>query len=147
MPKNKLPKIRSKPIGWIVVDMFNFHCPVFTSDEARVAFSKKKDIPFEAYNEPSYGHVCRSIDDDGSYYFSMVLTPEASIGTWAHESSHLTDFIFERFSIPTGVKNTEVRAYMIGCMVDQIAEFMAKESLRLNQGQAAEASPSPIPLH
>lgn len=127
-------------IGVVNIDMFNLRIPVFDTDEARLKVFARKGVQTYGADEPIHGMACMDKASDGARILSLVITPEASVGVWAHEASHLTDFIFEMFGLPTGLKNTETRAYMTGHITDQICEIMHRYNLKRSK-EADIASP------
>lgn len=59
-------------------------------------------------------------NDEGVPYFSMVIPEGAGMGTIAHESLHIVDFLCDELGIPITLENTEIRGYMIGYIVNCI---------------------------
>jgi hypothetical protein len=56
--------------------------------------------------------------------FTVLIEPDADISVWAHEAVHIADLLMEARGIPTGAENTEIRAYLTGHAVKQIATIM-----------------------
>jgi|GEM_PF-5583313 len=112
--------------GVIHIDVFDIQVPLFISDFDRVEAGKAMGVEVTPTTQPINGAVGRDIATDGSWFYSMVINPEATPATWAHEASHLADFVMDALRMPMGLKNTEVRAYMVGCVFEQIAYFMPK---------------------
>lgn len=119
----KLPK-KLRPIGVVYIDMFKVQAAVWDKESTRVKALAHFGIKDAAPAIPVLGTVARDPDAAGSWLYSMTITPEADTGTWAHEAVHLADFIMDTLDLPTGLKNTEVRAYMVGHIVEQIHTIM-----------------------
>jgi hypothetical protein len=54
----------------------------------------------------------------------MVIKPKATKATWAHECVHIADFVMNRLGIPMGVRNTEIRAYLVARLFAGLEEMM-----------------------
>jgi hypothetical protein len=78
--------------------------------------------------EASYGAAVIHEEPDGKAWWGMILNSDCDDCTIVHECSHIVDFIFDQQNLPTGVENTELRAYMIGNLFDSVKEnFTWKE--------------------
>lgn len=102
------------------LDMFDMHIPVFTSDKKRVRYMERKGCIPEPIQAKFRGAVPIDYDSDGTPMLSMILPKDAKISTWAHECTHVADLVMDYLGIPTGVKNTEVRAYIVSHLMDQL---------------------------
>ncbi|MGQ0565601.1 MAG: hypothetical protein ACT4OK_11090 [Gemmobacter sp.] len=110
--------------GVVRYELFALEVPVYTSEKTRVDAMGFLGLPDVGLPQPCLGCVSRLQDENGAAVFSMTITPEASLSTWAHEAVHLADLVMEERGIPTGADNTEVRAYLTGYAVQQIREIM-----------------------
>jgi hypothetical protein len=54
----------------------------------------------------------------------MVIKPVATKATWAHECVHIADFVMNRLGVPMGVRNTEIRAYLVAHLFAGLEELM-----------------------
>lgn len=105
----------SKPLGVIHLDVYHLQVAVFTTDKARIKNMRKNGVsnPLQSDNA-CFASAHLDTGDDGRSWFSMIIKPEATKATWAHECVHIADFVMDRLGIPSGAENTEVRAYMVG---------------------------------
>jgi hypothetical protein len=110
----------------IHLDVFHVQVGVFKSDKKRRQHLKKYGFAGKIErNEPAcFGSTHLDIDDTGRGWFSMVIKPVANQSTWAHECSHMADFLMDRLGIPTDVSNTEVRAYLVGRLFSGLEEVV-----------------------
>lgn len=108
--------------GVIHVDVYSVDVTVFTSEQDRVSRLAELGIDVEYYHEAeaafAHAHLDRSAA--GEPRFTMVIKPDATIPTWAHECSHMADFILDTLGIPLTIENTEVRAYLVGYLMDSL---------------------------
>jgi hypothetical protein len=101
-------------IGAIDVDVFHTQVAVFKSDKQRQKFLRGvgfSDVPKHSIATIAAAHM--DVDSDGVAWFSMVIKPSASLAALAHECVHIADWIMERFGIPCGAENTEIRGYLV----------------------------------
>ena len=110
----------------IPVDIFNIDVGVYDSFEARVEHLRETQSVEDPVSAPHESLAASYMDEagDGSMRYTMVLTPRATRGTWVHECVHMADFIMHSVGIPTGYKNTEVRAYLTAHLFSCIEEEM-----------------------
>lgn len=143
----KKTKIQPKPLwaGMITFDMYETNVPVFIDNKSREAALRAIGVEPEALAHESYYGLC-CVDDhpQGGSIFSIVLSPESNISTWAHEASHLVDFIFDYLGIHPGVESTENRAYMVGYVTSRFAEIMGEYHAKQDRAakRRARAKPS-----
>jgi len=58
---------------------------------------------------------------DGSVRFAILMTERADWWHYAHECSHMVDFIFDQLGIDTGLETTEPRAYLMGFLFRELS--------------------------
>ena len=63
---------------------------------------------------------------DGCPWFALVIPKGIPLATVAHECSHMVDFIFDKFELQTDVSNTELRAYMLEYIINEVMEVESK---------------------
>lgn len=105
---------------YLHIDVFDTSIPVFTSDKARIKYIEKKGGNPQPINGKFRGAAPYDVVGDGGVIFSLILPKDAEISTWAHECVHVADLVMDYSGIPTGVKNTEIRAYIVGHLMDQL---------------------------
>ena len=129
MAKKKYPWL-----GRIYIDMFNIEVPLFSClEKQHKGLRKYYQVPDPVRpGIPVHGAVFKDLDVRGVWIYSMLLTPESTPGTWAHEAVHLADYIMDSLELPMDVSNTEVRAYMVGHTIDQICQIIAEEADRVS---------------
>lgn len=120
---SKLPK-KLRPIGVVYVDMFKVEAAVWDKDTTRIKALAHFGIKAETYPGPIMGVASRERDTQGRWLYSLTISPQADTGTWAHEAVHMADLIMDSLELPTDLSNTEVRAYMVGHIVEQIHTIM-----------------------
>lgn len=114
-----LPDLRMA--GVIAIDLFSIDVAIFRSEKARHKVLRKQGCDdLDRHSDAALASAHRDFTASGQVRFSMVIKPEASLGTWAHECSHMADFILDHFHIPLGIENTEIRAYLIGYLFDNL---------------------------
>lgn len=98
---------------------FGFECLVAsTIDEAVKTMRDEYGIEFEA---PPNCECCVVTDvNEGGRWFVMVLPDDIGVHKIAHECIHAADFAMQFAMVPTGVKNTEIRAYIVDDLMRQI---------------------------
>lgn len=111
-------------IGFIDIDVFNLQVAVFSKNKSRLKMLRKQGC-----NDPSAsdeGAFASAHLDfvNGSARLSMVLKPAASKSSWAHECSHIVDFIFNFLGIPPGIESTEIRSYLLGHLWSGLEKIM-----------------------
>lgn len=111
-------------VGIVHIAMFKIQCPLFLSEEDRLKTLKARGMSSDSWPTVAVGQVNRDKNAEGAIIYTMVITPGCGVDTWAHEAVHLADFVMDDLALPTGVENTEVRAYMVGHIVEQIDLIM-----------------------
>lgn len=138
---SELPK-RLRAEGLIHYELFALEVPVFTCEKVRIEAMQFLGLPESGLLQPCLGCVSRLIDENGSPVFSMTITSEATLSTWAHEAVHLADLVMCDRGIPTDVENTEVRAYLTGYAVHQISEIMKGYETRMSKMKTKKTAKS-----
>ena len=120
---------KTKPAGFIDLNIFNMQVAVFTTDEDRVAFMHQHGAVNAAPHDPA-AIASAHIDEmpDGSPRLSMVLKPHATTATWAHECSHVADFVCDILHIDLSMATTEVRAYLVGYLMARLNDILGKDN-------------------
>lgn len=98
----------------IPVDVYNMDVGVFTTDQARVATLTAEGCDVTAWDDAALASAHMDRTSDGYPRFSLVIKPGASKATWAHECSHMADFMCDALGLPISLEATEVRAYLVG---------------------------------
>lgn len=106
----------------IHLDVIHTQVAVFpTFEEYNDYFDKETDFePVDANTTNACASV--TLGSGGAKYFSMVIPDGTGVGTIAHESLHIVDYLCDELGIPITVENTEIRGYMIGYIVDCIVK-------------------------
>jgi hypothetical protein len=121
-------------IGIIPLDVFCLDVAVFASEEDRLAALRDQgcsDLTEHSVSALASAHM--DFTDEGSIRLSMVIKPVATRATWAHECVHVADFVMHHLKLPSGVKNTEIRAYLVGRI------FAGLEEMDLAPGDSVAA--------
>lgn len=111
-------------IGTIPIDIFNLDVAVFAAEQDRLAALKDEGCANLAeHNEAALSSAHMDFTEAGGIRLSMVIKPTATKATWAHECVHIADFVMDYLSLPPGVENTEIRAYLVGHLFSRLEEM------------------------
>lgn len=126
MSKPRKKKSRKNPwIGFVHLDLFELHIPVFVDPEARLEGLKHYGVlEPTTIDFPVLGTASFDCDEDGARIYALYFREDAGPETWSHEASHLVDFILNQLGMGVGLKNTELRAYMVGYLTGQIYDLL-----------------------
>jgi hypothetical protein len=119
-------------IGIIPLDVFCLDVAVFGSEEDRLAELRDQgcsDLTEHSASALASTHM--DFTDEGSVRLSMGIQPVATRATWAHECVHVADFVMHYLKLPPGVKNTEIRAYLVGRLFAGLEEMDAAQGRRI----------------
>lgn len=105
---------QSAPSFVINVDVFHIQVAVYRSDKQRRKSLMAQGVEPAAANGAAYSTAHKDIGPDGQAWFGMVIKPEATLATWAHECVHIADWIMDHIGAPTDASNTELRGYLVG---------------------------------
>ena len=93
--------------------------------EGRLVVAIDKDL---GVISGAYGLICdakanaafasRWQDDAGGRHYLIALTPDVSHGAIAHESKHITNYIFSNIGAMLDPENDEPECYLLGWIVD-----------------------------
>lgn len=110
--------------GVIPLDLFHLEVAVFDRDKDRRKFLRSVGVGAEKHTAAAFASAHMDCGEDGVAWFSMVIKPDATKATWAHECVHIADFVMDRLGIPTDATNTEIRAYIVGRLFSGLEEIM-----------------------
>lgn len=106
-----------KPDHLIEIDLYDVSIGVFWSREGAVkSFEKNFDLEIMEDSEGEstcVGHAGYAIPEDGRKRYYIVMTDEADIEHYAHESLHMCEYICEELGIPLSEDTAETRAYLM----------------------------------
>ncbi len=108
----------------IPVDVYNMDIGVFTDDKSRVATLRQEGCDAERWTDAALASAHVDQTQDGYPRFSFVIKPEATRATWAHECSHMADFMCDALGLPISLEATEVRAYLVGHFMAGLEEIL-----------------------
>jgi len=114
----------------IPVDVFNMDVAVFSTDQSRGATLRSEGCDADEWTEAALASAHRDETTDGYPRFSFVIKSDATQATWAHECSHMADFMCETLGIPICMETTEVRAYLIGHFMAHLGEILTPEDTK-----------------
>lgn len=114
----------SEKVNVISVDVYNMDVGVFTTDEARVSTLKQEGCDAEPWNNAALASAHIDTTTDGYPRFSFVIKPQATRATWAHECSHMADFLCDTLGLPISLEATEVRAYLVGHLMAGLEDIL-----------------------
>lgn len=116
--------------GFVGIEIFSIYPMIFKTQEDHLTY-------FQAYGfscpEPQHNFVAYAgygENDKGIRAYFAVLPDGISCGVWVHEASHLVDFIFDHLGLPTKLGNTELRAYMIEHIFNEICSIKERTCLQ-----------------
>ncbi len=120
-----LPDSRMR--GVIHLDIFNLDVAIFDNEDDRIAALTDQGCnDLSRHTEAAIASAHIDATEDGGPRLSMVIKPHATKATWAHECVHITDFVMDHLSLPMGVENTEIRAYMVGHLFGGLQRIFQK---------------------
>lgn len=108
--------------GAIDVGVFNVQIGVFVGDGALDKWAEERGIEFKSRN--SRGFAFWVTDPSGEDWFGIMVQNDAGEPTKVHECVHLADFIMDSAGVPTGVENTEVRAYLTAHIYEGLCDIL-----------------------
>ena len=111
-------------IGIIPLDVFCLNVAVFADDESRCAALREEGCDVSGHDQDCLASAHIDTAGDGSTRLSMVIKPVTTKATWAHECVHIADFVMNRLGVPMGVRNTEIRAYLVAHLFAGLEEMM-----------------------
>lgn len=114
-------------IGLIPLDIYNLEIAVFADDAERVELLATEGCDAEPWDSAALASAHLDETSDGYPRISMVIKPEATVATWAHECSHAADFVCDVLGLPISLEATEVRAYLIGHLMAGLSGFHSEE--------------------
>lgn len=124
-----LPDSRMR--GVIRLDIFCLDVAVFDNEDDRLACLRDQGCnDLTRHVEAAFASAHRDVTADGDVRLSMVIKDPRHKATWAHECVHIADFVMDYLSLPSGVENTEVRAYMVGHLFGGLQDIFAKKGKR-----------------
>ena len=122
---HKTSKMDKRLLGVIHLDVFHLQVGVFRTLAACRSYLADQGVAVEWEDDrPVFGQATRDHAPDGTAWFSLVITEEATKATWAHECVHMADWVMDRLGIPTGAENSEVRGYLTGHLFAGIEEML-----------------------
>lgn len=116
----------TKPDKIIRIEPFGCDLNIFGSRKDFKAFLKEHKapgIPNIPKNAPAffYRGLCKG------YRLWCILFPDEISIDVVHECSHVIDQLFKDVGVPPGLESTELRAYLMGKLVDDICVFLKGE--------------------
>lgn len=106
----------------IPIDVFKMEVGVFYDDKSRVATLRSEGCEAEPWDDAAIASAHLDHTEDGHPRFSFVIKDGATRATWAHECSHMADFLCDVLGIPISLEATEVRAYLVGHLMAGLEE-------------------------
>lgn len=111
-------KLRADAV--VVVEPFGAQVALF-EDIDRMARYHRKVLGVDIEIVPSaYARTHQEVGLDGLIYWSMWLPKTATLSTIVHECSHVVDFMMDAHGVPISLENTEIRAYMLGALFQDV---------------------------
>lgn len=105
----------------ISIPLFDFDVGVFESlEHYQTYFAEVHSI--DAPEVTCFTAAAVYFEDGGASWFSLILPDGVSIAKLAHEACHMADFAMSAAGVPTGVKNTEVRGYLVERIMEQLLD-------------------------
>lgn len=118
---------KNDPVGFIRLDIFNLDVAVFRTEKARIKTLKAQGCDdLDRHTDAALASAHLDTTRNGGVRLSMVIKPEATMATWAHECVHISDFVMHHLGLPPGVKNTEIRAYMVGHLFSGLQDILGE---------------------
>ena len=97
---------------------------MFDSEKSRLKRLRKEGCAdLEKYDSAALASAHLDLTKKGEPRLSMVIKPHATKATWAHECSHVADFVCDVMGLPISIEATEVRAYIVGHLFAGLEEI------------------------
>jgi len=117
--------------GLIPIDVFCLEVAVFDNEDARLARLKEEGCAdLTRHTDAAIASAHLDVTESGAPRLSMVIKPHAKKSTWAHECVHIADFVMDHLQLPTGLENTEIRAYLVGHLFGGLQDIFGKKGKR-----------------
>lgn len=117
-----------KPMADFAFDVrpFDNNVAVFHDVSEMVRYHEKVLGAKDHGIDPTYAKAmaCSISGKDGAMYFSMYLPEDAPLSQIVHECSHMVDFLFKHHGVGLDVCHTEIRAYMLQRMFEDVTKMM-----------------------
>lgn len=79
------------------------------------------------FGRPANAMASEHQDDAGITWWSLFLPDDVQAPTIVHECSHIVDFMMETHGVPMGVENTEIRAYMLADVFEEVTAALSEQ--------------------
>lgn len=123
---------KRKPMSDAAFDVLPFRAQValfHDLEEMARYYEKVLGIHDHGFHErTSNGMASKHADKEGVHWFSLYLPKAAAAGTIVHECSHVVDFVLDHHGVPLNAENTEIRAYMLERLFEDVAEHFRQFS-------------------
>lgn len=111
MPKKLDPEV-------LTIPPFDFDLGVFRSFAQYEKYFTARGIEFEKIERANA--AASRFYAEGVTWHCLILPKGTSLAKQAHEVSHVVDFAMEAAGVPVNVENTEIRAYIMERVLDQL---------------------------
>lgn len=110
----------------VVVMPFNASVALFEDRNELIRYHSER-LGIELDLKPSgYGSAHENEDAKGVVWWSMYIPKKANLPTIVHECSHIVDFMMDTHGVPINMENTEIRAYMLGYLFQDVCEALGR---------------------
>ncbi len=124
MGRDRMAKKKaSKKVQVCVVAPFDIQVAVWRTREKMIEYYAEVlsyDVEPTSNVGPSNGLCYAFKDDSGVNWYNLILPESVKPKTIVHECSHAIDFIMDDVGVPIGIENTEIRAYLLGDLYEDV---------------------------
>lgn len=115
-----------EPDNVIVFNLFDLEIGVFFNPDVFEKFFSEKGINIPLIDQ-SNAMAVQVHDAEKIPYFAFWIPVNTPVHKIVHECVHMVDFVFNFYSLPTGCKNTELRAHMVEYFLSKLLTFVGHE--------------------
>ena len=118
-----------KPDAVVTMQPFNAQIAIFRDQKTqRKYFKKAHGIKhLNSFNGTANGTAMQLTSPNGFEFYTMFLPVDVTAKTVVHECSHIVDFVLDSSGVPLIAENTEIRAYALADLFEQVTNALSAE--------------------
>ena len=120
-----------KPVGIVKINLFGVSIGVFDTFKAYKSYHEKVlKLDTEGVNIRAIAAATVLVSDKSTHWFALIIPKKANIVTIAHECSHMADFIMDVHGVPISLDNTEIKAYLMAQIMQDVFDIFGISNSR-----------------
>lgn len=131
---------RGKCLGLIHLEIFNLDVAVFGRDADRVKVLRGEGCSPDSADPAAIASAHLDFTQSGSPRLSMVIKPEATRATWAHECGHIADFVMNLVGT-LGCREHRDKGLYGGHLFARLEHYMGRKRMRRTMKSKAKFRP------